>query len=367
VPVPEQRDQAETRLVLARWLEEHLPGVSDATISQISTPSLSGFSGETLLFDATWRESGHHREEGLVVRVAPMAYQIFLEPRFREQHRVVEILATETDVRVPPVWAYEPDPGPLGAPFSVLGKVAGDVPSDMPPYHVEPGWLEPLSPAARESMWWSAIDALASVHGLDPTTLGLGFLDQPAFGRTGVDQHLGYYEAMLDWSDPGPLPVVESALSWLRGHQPEDPPEGPRLIWGDARMGNLIFRDCAVQAVLDWEMVTLGPPEVDLAWFLWMDRHHSEGCGVPRLEGFPAQDPTVARYESLLGRSVRDLEWYSVFAGFRFAVIMVRVAQMFQAFGLLPPDSDLAANNTASQLLATHLGLPAPGPAPAAV
>ena len=64
----------------------------------------------------------------------------------------------------------------------------------------------------------------------------------------------------------------------------------------------MIFDDHRCVAVLDWEMVTLGPWEQDLAWWLFLDRHHSEGLGVPRLEGFPSHRDTVAHYERLMGR-----------------------------------------------------------------
>jgi hypothetical protein len=50
-----------------------------------------------------------------------------------------------------------------------------------------------------------------------------------------------------------------------------------------------------------------------------------------------------------------------VFAGFRFAVIMMRIAQMMIEFEVLPPDTDLETNNIPTQLLARRLGLPAPG------
>src|SRR5690606_8522169 len=96
---------------------------------------------------------------------------------------------------------------------------------------------------------------------------------------------------------------------------------------GDARIGNMIFRDRRCVAVLDWEMATLGPPEMDLGWFLLLDRHHSEGIGVPRLAGLPGPAETVARYEERLGRRVAHLAFWELFAAWRFAVILRRVAQ----------------------------------------
>ena len=107
-------------------------------------------------------------------------------------------------------------------------------------------------------------------------------------------------------------------------------------------------------------MVTLGNPEQDLAWWLFLDRHHSEGISAPRLPGFPGHDETVARYAELTGRPVEHLRYYEVWAGFRFAVIMMRLAQQMMQYGTLPADSDFETNNTVTRLLARLLDLPAP-------
>lgn len=133
------------------------------------------------------------------------------------------------------------------------------------------------------------------------------------------------------------------------------------LNWGDARVGNLIFdADLAVAAVLDWEMVALANRELELGWWLFLIRHHTEGIGLPLPEGIPDAAATIARYEELTGHRVRDIEYYEVFAGTRLAILMVRAAHMMIAAGLLPPEATMALNNPASQLVAKLLGLPAP-------
>ena len=50
-------------------------------------------------------------------------------------------------------------------------------------------------------------------------------------------------------------------------------------------------------------------PEMDLAWSIFLDRHHSEGVEVPRLEGFPSYEETLARYQALTGHRVRQLHF----------------------------------------------------------
>jgi aminoglycoside phosphotransferase (APT) family kinase protein len=301
VPVPDQRDPDVTRQILQLWLARRLPTADSVVVDAVQTPANTGFSAETLMFEATWHESGAagRRRERLVAKVAPTGFQIFPEPRFAEQFRLLRILA-ETQIPVPVVHWHEPDPAVLGAPFYVMSRVDGDVPTDMPPYHTG-GWVTEVSPAERERIWWSGISVLTQVHALDVADLGLGFVDQVSYGPTGLQQRLAYYEHYLDWAYTGEVPVAQAALAWLHKHRPAED-SNPVLLWGDSRIGNIIYSGGRPTAVLDWEMATLGQPEEDLAWFLLLDRHHSEGVGVARLAGFPDAAATIERYQQLTGR-----------------------------------------------------------------
>ena len=53
-----------------------------------------------------------------------------------------------------------------------------------------------------------------------------------------------------------------------------------------------------------------------------------------------------------------------MFAGLRFAVVMMRIKSLLVEFELMPPDTDMGRNNIVTRLLAAKLGLPAPGPEP---
>ncbi|MEU8343800.1 Predicted kinase, aminoglycoside phosphotransferase (APT) family [Actinomadura meyerae] len=351
MPVPDQRDPEITRRALADWLAGRLPG---AAIPAVETPQTSGFSNETLLFEAEWADGGEPRRERLVARVAPVKYQVFPEPRFAEEYRLMRILDERTSVPVPPIRWYEPSPDVLGAPFFVMGRVDGRVPTDMPPYHLD-GWVTEAPPEERAAMWWSTLEILAVLHRLDVRELELGFLDQPQWGAPGLDQRLNYYEHYLHWAYQGPQETALKALEWLKANRPEEPDE-PVALWGDARIGNVIFQEGVPAAVLDWETAALGAPEEDLAWFLFLDRHHSEGVGAARLDGFPSPAETVARYEELLGRPMRDMAYYEVLSGFKFSVIMARIGQAMIDFGWIEPSSDFPYNNNCTQLLARILG-----------
>ena len=81
MPVPQQRDLEVARGALSRWLADRL-GARDVTLSDITGPAFTGFSNETLLFDAEWIAEGERHRQGMVARVKPTAYTIFLESVF---------------------------------------------------------------------------------------------------------------------------------------------------------------------------------------------------------------------------------------------------------------------------------------------
>lgn len=65
----------------------------------------------------------------------------------------------------------------------------------------------------------------------------------------------------------------------------------------------------------------------------------------------------MARYEARSGRRVRHLHYYQVLAGFRFAVIMLRIAQQMVTYGMLDEAGgrNFELDNTVTRLLETVL------------
>jgi len=365
MPIPEQRDLDKARGVIRDWLAGKLPDARDLTISTLVGPAFTGFSNETLLFDASWREGGEARSAGYVIRVKPTSHTIFLEADFDSQYKVIKALSENTDVPLPPVHWFEDDESVLGAPFFVMGKVEGHVPSDNPPY-TQTGWLlEEATPAVRTRVVENGLDALSQIHRTDWRTLGFDFLDKPQYGAPGIDQQIAYYERSFEWAaQDRPQPIAEAALKWVKANKPTGA-QHLALGWGDARINNQMFDDAGnVVAVFDWEMVTLADPMMDLAWWLFLDRHFHEGMPAPRMEGFPTRGEMVSYYEKASGRAARDLDFYEIFAGLRFAVVMMQLKTLLVEFEIMPPDTDMAVNNAVTRVLADLLGVPAPGPAP---
>ena len=359
MPELTERDPEALHTSLTAWLRKTLGESADPVITDLHAPTSSGFSNETILLTATWSEDGERSEHRLVLRVHPTRHTLFLDADFTLQYRVMNALQDQPTVPVPTLRWYEDDTETLGVPFFVMDHVDGLIPADNLPYTLE-GWLLESSEEDQANLWWNGIDALADIHKLDWKALGLGALADDKYGAPGLERNMNYYRAFLDSASEGrPQPTAEAAWEWLVANQPT--PDGDLVLsWGDSRIGNMIWKDFAPAAVLDWEMATVGPPELDLGWWLYFDRQFSEGLGVARPPGFGDHDATIARYEERLGRKVGDLFWYEVFAGFRFAVIMSRLTDLLVSYGQMPEDTDMDTNNLATQFIAQLLGLPSP-------
>ncbi len=341
---------------LAGWLASAL-GADELTIDTTGAPPLNGASNDTLMLTASWVCGGARSEGGFVVRRPPAQPALFHHYDLGAQFATMAALAG-TDVPVPPLVGYEPDASVIGAPFYVMREVAGQAPPDLPPF-TKVGWVLELTPAEQAQLYASSIEMLARVHRLDPAVLNLTHLAGPT--GTFADQ----LEATLAWhrwarelSGGRPNPVLDATADWLIRHQPAPGPVG--LNWGDARLGNMLYRDLAPVAVLDWEMAALGPAEVDLGWWLFLNRHHTVGLDVPWLPGFPSDDDTVTMWEDAAGRKAQDVFYYDVLAGLRFGIIVARASRRLVDLGQLPEEQGFERVNGATTLLAGMLDLPLP-------
>lgn len=355
--ISERRDVDAAQAALTAWFGRKMPAAEDVRLSALDKPS-AGISNETFVCDLSWREGGQEKSEALVIRLEPRDFRVFPEYDLSAQAKVMQCLES-SDVPVAKVPWMEEDSNVLGCPFYVMSKIDGEIPPEVPPYHTF-GFCFDATPERRAKVWWSGIETVARVHALDWEAAGLSFLGVPKGGAGPIDRQLDYYASFLDWTrGDEPQPILDAALKWLRENVIE--PKRVSLCWGDARLPNLIYRDDEVVGVLDWEMAFLGDPEADLAWWLFLDWHHSSGLGIPRLEGLPERDETIRRYEELTGWKVENSHYHEVMAAFRFGVIMASVARNMLKAGSTTAAADMGTNNPCTQRLADLLDLPPPG------
>src|SRR5205085_2450858 len=113
---PNVRDLRELAGQLTRWLGARMPQAEDLALRDFTYPSGAGMSHETILFEASWREDGRAAGEGFVVRVSPVANQVFRDDLFDQQFRIQRLMFEKQYVPVAePLW-FESDPALLGAP-----------------------------------------------------------------------------------------------------------------------------------------------------------------------------------------------------------------------------------------------------------
>ncbi len=362
----QDRNLEQDQKALTQWVREKMPGADKVEISDLRKPGGSGFSNDTLLCSLSYHQAGQSYKEKLVIRISPSGFPLFPFYDIPRQFDIMHALGENTATLVPRCRWKETDPSILGEVFYAMDHVDGQIPTDNPPYPLE-GFVKEASPAQREKMWWSGIKTMAELHRLDWRHAGLDCLAWPENGQSPIEQHLQFYEAFIQWAaGDRPVPrVIQATLDWLKANMPTDEPEG--IIWGDARLGNMIFQDFEVVSVLDWEMAAMGNPEADLAWWLFVDKVTMRGNGMPdwvseRLEGMPSDEQTIERYEQWAGRKVKYLKFYEVFAGLRFSPIMMRLMQQLVHIGMFDAEMGemMQRNNVVTQLLAEILDLPAP-------
>lgn len=333
IVAPAMRDLDELARELEGWLATKLSGASDIRVDNLDYPRGAGQSHETILFDAHWRAGGEQHEQGMVVRIKPSAFTVFVDTLFEEQYKVMQVLHEAGYVRVAkPLW-FEEDSAILGNCFFVMEKKAGRVPVSHPPYAKE-GWLSQATPEQCRKLWENAVDQLAAVQRVP---LGkVQFLKGPPGAESGLAQEWDRYERGAAWlQEHVGSPALKRALERLKSLWPKNQPEG--LVWGDARIGNMMFdENFEVVTVMDWEQPSLGGALHDLAWFCVLSEtmHGRNSQMGEHLEGMGTREETIERWERLTSKSSVDLDWYEDFTHFKMTTTGMRMgywrgSQMF--------------------------------------
>ncbi len=354
-------DMERVKVKLEAWIAKKMPQATKVSITEPQKPGM-GLSSETILFDIKWEESGKQKSRPVVLRAAPQGEGVFPKYELSHQFRIMQILKENTDIPVATMLWLEENPDVIGVPFFLMDRLDGEVPQDYPSYHGSGMYYE-TTPQLRQKMWMGTLNNLAKIHKLNWKKLGFSFLGEPKNPADAIDRQLTYWERYFEWIKDAPdekHPTMEATLKWLRQNQYE--PERMSLCWGDARIGNTLYSkpDKDVLAIMDWEMAFIGDPTADLAWFFTLDKQHSKGYGLPRLEGTPDEKEIVGHYEEITGWKVKNLLYNEVLSTLRYGGTVIAVLKKFIRQGI-PIEKDMILNNFATQHLSDLLGLPAPG------
>lgn len=180
----------------------------------------------------------------------------------------------------------------------------------------------------------SFIQNLADLHALDYKVAGLTGLGKPeGYCRRQVEGWTKRYFAAKTHEHP----ELESSIKWLNDNVPTE--SGASLVHNDYKFDNIMLDPddlTRITAVLDWEMVTVGDPLMDLGTTLgyWMSADAGEEMlnmpFNPRvlMENISRQE-LVEMYADASGRDVSNILYYYVFGTFKIAVIAQQIYSRF--------------------------------------
>jgi len=342
------RDVSTLPAVMSQWLSTLSPGGATPEVTVESGVDATGMSSETIILTARWEEEGRPIEQKLVARVAPTAEDVQVFPSYRLDHQfeVIRQVGDLTDIPVPRVRWIENTGDVLGKPFFLMDYVDGVVPPDMMPYTFGNNWFADASAEQQRELQDATVGVLAKLHSIPDAEKAFPFLSESREG-TALQRHFNWVKSWYDFAVPdiGRSPLLERTFEWLQEHWPKEvAAREPVLLWGDARIGNVLYRDFAPVAVLDWEMVTLGPRELDVAWMIFAHMVFQELAGLATLPGLPEvmrEDDVRATYQQLTGVELDDLHWFYVYSGVMWACVFMRTGARRVHFGEIEKPDDV--------------------------
>ena len=243
-----------------------------------------------------------------------------LLPSAHDMLREARVQAALADTPVPTAPIVLADAGDLiGIQCYVMAKVSGHIIRDRIPE----GYA--TTEAERRAMGFGFINTLAAIHAVDPDAVGLGDYGRPSgFMERQVRRWTGQWEK----SATHEVPEVDELARRLVARIPAQ--QRSTIAHGDYRVDNVVFDATdpgRINAVLDWELSTLGDPLADLGMLLMFWRQPGESDvssltpGITHLPGFPTRQELSERYAAVTGLDLEQLAIYTAFAHFKFAVI----------------------------------------------
>jgi aminoglycoside phosphotransferase (APT) family kinase protein len=239
----------------------------------------------------------------VVVKVAPPGVDPIAHRDVLRQARILKALAG-TRVPVPDVLWEDAGNPPHRPPLFVMSHVEGDC--------VEPLFDGCPPTADLVERYRNACRTMAALHSLSPIDLGL--VGQPVVDPVSEVQR---WCETLRTVDAALVPDWQGVRDALLGCAPTA--MVPSVVHGDFRLGNLMAVGAHVNAVIDWEIWSIGDPRIDAGWFL-INCDPETYQRVPASAGVaPPTTELVEIYQDELGREIADLAWFAALACFKSA------------------------------------------------
>jgi aminoglycoside phosphotransferase (APT) family kinase protein len=327
---------------VARFLKDR-SGADRVVIHEMKAPEATGVSSGGLFITASLGNDGPQK---LFLKYdTQSAVRPFHIYDLAGQFAVQKVLF-DSGLPVPEPLYLDADGVLLGRPGFVMKLVSGRPGSSKA--WVE-GALAEAAPEQRTSMLHDAVKAMVAIHAIDIDTPELAFLNTLAKGANSIEREINWtldLGAYHDFSDPR----IDAAAKALLAHQPT----GYRdvLNHGDNKFDNYLFDAGRVAAIIDFEMVNIAPPEMDLAYLLFTTRYLTP-ADHPNPGWFPDEDALIALYQSAGGGGIGNFDYFQKVIAFKFSVMILgyvaRLGVLAQAPAMFAQYWD-ALENIASEL-----------------
>ncbi|QBX55921.1 phosphotransferase family protein [Nocardioides seonyuensis] len=297
-------------------------------------------------------------ERQVVLKIAPPGLAPVHHRDVLRQARVLRLLAGLPGFPVPGVVFEDGGDPPDVPPMFGMELRAGDA--------YEPGLdmsANPPAPDVAAERMLAAARALGVLQTRTPDELGVG--EEPV---SAVQDELDRWERLFSTVDADIAPGHQDLYRRLS----ERVPRGiePRMLHGDYRLANMLFVGRDLEAVIDWEIWSVGDPRFDLAWLLMHlnPRHvfHEDrsDADVAACSALPSAQAIIDEYVSTrrgLGADeghieavTTGLEW---FVGVGFYKVASTIAAIYKRERKLPqptPKLEVAARHLPGVLEAGH-------------
>lgn len=304
-------DDALDRTALACWIERQ--GLGRGVVEDV-VPLAGGTQNILLRF--------RYNDRNMVMRRPSLHPRPEANVTMQREARMLGALAA-SDVPHPRLIAACDDLAVLGVAFYLMEAVDGfNAAQGLPETHRDP--------AVQHAMGLALIDPIVLLGKVDWRAAGLFDFGKPddflARQVARWQKQLASYARFPEWKGPGGLPHVDRIGRWLEAHRPDR--FEPGIIHGDYHMANVMYRHDSprIAAVIDWELTTVGDPLLDLGWVLatWPgpDMPPTPSLDVQPWIGFPKAPELVERYRAGSERDLSAVDWYTVLACYKLAIIL---------------------------------------------
>jgi aminoglycoside phosphotransferase (APT) family kinase protein len=323
------------RRKLALWLDAHVHSLGSG---ELAVAMVHGGTSNVIL-------SVSRGEGELILRRPPAVPPPNSENVVLREARVLQAL-NGTPVPHPRCIAACDDATVIGAPFYLMERVPGwaadlrnehiyhRAPFDKPPYEY--------------GIAYAMIDGLVALANVDYRSVGLvGFGKPDGFLERQVDRwssQLASYGRLYGYAGRE-LPGYAYARDWLRANIPQGAFHAG-IMHGDVGTPNALFADgppARLNALIDWELCTIGDPLMDLASFTSGLRDEREPERVPAKSlynalNFPTRQELARYYSAGTGRDISNFDYYLILTMFKSGCLLeYKVAQ--SEAGILPKET----------------------------